>query len=413
LSRRRKRWPERVFDSILAAGQDGAMSSRCPVFVQILAGLDPTEFARCAQPFASARAPRGPSAYEHFLALCLHQLTQRESLRDLVTCLAARAGRGYHLGFRQRLTRSGLAYANAHRDWRIFAAVAALLMRRAQRLLGTAAPRADAPAVVMALDASLIELSLALFPWARRQPTEASVKLHTLFEVRRQVPVWNAVSEARVPDQKALGWIPIQPGAFYVLDRGYLDFSRLAPLHAAGAFFVVRSKCHVRFRVTASRPVDKATGLRCDQTIVLTTRWSRRHVDFPLRRVRLRDAERQLTLVLLTNDFTLPAAQIAELYRRRWQVELFFRWIKGHLRLRHFLGRSPNAVRSQVWAAICAYLLVFIARQRLGARQSLYEMLQIVSVSAFEQVPLAELLAEADAQEAPNHSDNQLSFNDL
>jgi hypothetical protein len=280
------------------------MSSRCPIFAQILAGLDPTEFARCADAFAGARAPRGPSAYEHFLALCLNQLTHRESLRDLVTYLGARAGRSDHLGFRQRPTRSGLAYANAHRDWRVFAAVAEVLMRRAQRLAGEAPP-AELPAVVLALDASLIELSLALYPWARRQPTEASVKLHTRLSLRGNLPVWSAVTEATVPDQKALDWIPKQPGAFYVLDRDYLDFSRLAPLHAAGAFFVVRAKRHVRFRVTASRPVDKATGLRCDQTIVRTTRWSRRHVDFPLRRVRLRDAERQLTLVLLTNDFTL------------------------------------------------------------------------------------------------------------
>lgn len=203
------------------------------------------------------------------------------------------------------------------------------------------------------------------------------------------------------------------PGAFYVLDRGYLDFSRLAPLHAAGAFFVVRTKRHVRFRVTASRPVDKTTGLRCDQTIGLTTRWSRRFLPGPLRRVRVRDEAHQVTLGLLTNNFTLPATTIALLYKRRWQVELFFRWIKQHLRLRHFVGRSAYAVHSQVWCAICAYLLLYIAKQRERLPQSLYEIAQVVSASAFEQVTLRELFVETGVQESENDLHNQLSFRDL
>ncbi len=388
----------------------GGMSSRSPVFAQILAGLDPTEFSRCAADFAGARTPRGPTAYEHFLALCLHQLTRRESLRDLVVTLQARAGRCYHLGLRAPLSRSGLAYANAHRDWRLFAAVAQVLMRRAQRLHPAMALEAPLPELAFALDSSLIELSLELFPWARRQPGEASLKLHTLLNVHHQTPHWVALSEASLPDQKALDAVPKLPGAFYILDRGYLDFSRLAPLHTMGAFFVVRSKRHVRFRVVASRTVDKTTGLRCDQTIRLSTRWSRRHIQFPLRRIRLYDAQRQLTLILLTNHFELPVATIALLYKRRWQVELFFRWIKQHLRLRHFIGRTANAVRSQVWCAICAYLLVYIAKQRLGLRQNLYQILQVVSVSAFEQLPLAEILAETTPETISSESDNQLAF---
>jgi hypothetical protein len=387
------------------------MSSRCPVFAQILGGLDPTEFARCAAPFAGARPPRGPSAYDHFLALCFHQLTHRESLRDLVTCLQARPERAYHLGFRSRLTRSGLAYANAHRDWRVFAAVAHVLMRRVQRLLPATA--AAEPALAFALDASLVDLSLALFPWARRQPREAAVKLHTLLHLRSQVPVWSAVTEAAVPDLKALDDLPVWPGAFYVMDRGYLDFSRLAPLHEAGAYFVVRSKRHVSFRVLASRPVDKTTGLRCDQTIQLRTRWSRRFLDCPLRRVHVRDPERGLSLVLLTNHFELPAATVGALYQQRWQVELFFKWIKQHLRLRQFLGRSRNAVQSQVWCALCAYLLVWLAKHRLQLPQSLYEILQIVSVSAFEQVPLAELFGKNTPENPENHPCNQLLLNNL
>ena len=388
------------------------MSSRATIFAQLLHGLDPTEFARCAAPFAGQRQPRGPSAYEHFLALCFHQLTHRESLRDLVATLKARPARCYHAGFRQLPTRSGLAYVNAHRDWRLFAAVAELLMRRVQRL--TPAPAtAPLPELAYALDASLIELSLALFPWAKRQPHDACVKLHVLLHLRTQAPLWTAVTEASVPDQKGLDGVPKLPGAFYVLDRAYLDFSRLAPLHAIGAFLVVRAKCHVRFRVFVSRPVDKHTGLRCDQTIRLTTRWSRRFLNVPLRRIRLYDAEQKLTLIVLTNNFELPASTIMLLYRRRWQVELFFRWIKQHLRLRHFVGRGPNAVRSQVWCAICAYLLVYLAKARLHLPQTLYQILQMVSVSAFEQVPLRELLSESDAETTTDASSNHLLLNDL
>jgi hypothetical protein len=361
------------------------------VFAQVMSALHPQEFARCVERFPPVRQTRGLSAYDQFLALCFFQLTGREGLRDLVACLNARPGRTYNAGFRTRLTRTNLAYANEHRDWRTIAALAQVLMRRAAKLYADDLTDPDLPQLSYALDASLISLSLALFPWALWRGPTAAVKLHTLLSLRGPVPTWTAVTEACFPDSLMLEHIPLEKGAFYVLDRGYLDFPALAGLHAAGAFFVVRSKCHLSFRVVASRPVDKGTGLRCDQTIILSRGRSRLALPWPLRRVRVRDEVAGRSLVFLTNQFELPAITVAELYRRRWQVELFFKWIKGHLRLRAFLGRSQNAVRLQVWSAICAYLLVAIAKKQFGLSKSLHQILQVISVSIFEAVPLPEL----------------------
>ena len=390
------------------------MSNRSPVFAQVMSAIDPTQFARCADRFPCPRRPRGLSAYDHFLALCFAQLTYRESLRDLVACLRARAARAYHLGFRSRLTRTNLAYANQHRDWRVFAAVAQQLMQVARPLYQTQpVPDLDLPAVIYALDASLIELSLSLFPWAHWQPTIAGVKLHALLNLRGNLPAWCLLTEATCADQKTLAQVPLEPGAFYILDRGYLDFPRLARLQRAEVYFVVRAKAHLRFRALVSQPVDKLSGLRCDQTIALTGRFTRHDFPAPLRRVRVRDEAAGRSLVLLTNHFELPAQTIAELYRRRWQIELFFKWIKQHLRLRAFYGRTPNAVRTQIWTAICAYLLVAIARKELNLSQSMHELLQIISVSAFEQIPLTELLREIIPETHPNESANQLLLNNI
>ena len=379
------------------------MPGSSPVLAQIMSALHPQEFARCVECFPPPRRPRALSAYDHFLALCFAQLTGREGLRDLVACLNARPARSYQAGFRTRLTRTNLAYANEHRDWRTLAAVAQVLMRRAARLYAGEPIAVDLPALTYALDASLIDLSLALFPWGVWQRTAAAVKLHTLLSLRGPVPAWAAVTEAGVPDVKMLDQVPLQSGAFYVMDRGYLDFARLACLHTGGVFFVVRSKCHVRFRVLASRAVDKTTGLRCDQTVRLTSSWSRRVFPGPLRRVRVRAAASGRSLVLLSNHFDLPAGTVAELYRRRWQVELFFKWIKQHLRLRAFLGRSENAVRLQVWSAICAYLLVAIAKKEFGLPQTLHQILQGISGSVFEPVPLVELFNVLSAATTPTN----------
>ncbi len=371
------------------------------VFSQITAVLYPAEFSRCVELFPTDRPTRGLTCYDQFLALCFGQLTFRESLREIVACLKSKGSSLYHLGFRGNISRTNLAYANQHRDWRMFQAVAQILMRRAARLYQDQPTDPDFPKIAFALDSSIISLSLNLFPWGYyARSTQAALKLHMLLSLKGNLPAWAVITEADLPDTKILDQLPVTPGAHYVMDRGYLDFRRLFRIHQSGAYFVVRSKRHVRYRVLSPRPVDKSTGLRSDHTVKLTSEWSKRLYPKPLRKVRVYDAENQVTLVLLTNQFDLPAIVIAELYRHRWKVELFFKWIKQHLRLRSFYGRSPNAVRCQIWSAICAYLMVAIVKQRLNLQQTLNEILQITSVSIFEQISLAELLAPAASFEA-------------
>jgi hypothetical protein len=370
------------------------MQASPSVFSQITSALYPAEFARCAELFPNQRPTRGLTAYDQFLALCFGQLTYRESLRDIVACLQARGRLLYHLGFRGNLSRTNLAYANHHRDWRLFEALAQVLMRRAARLYQEDSPDPDLPKVAFALDSSVISLCLNLFPWGYYARTrKAAVKLHLMLSLQGNLPAWAAITAADFPDMKVLDNIPVVPGAYYVMDRGYLDLIRLFKLHRAGGFFVVRNKQHIKFRVITSRPVDKSTGLRCDQTIQLCGHSSSKTYPHLLRRIRVYDPENKVRLVLLTNQFDLPALVIAELYRKRWQVELFFKWIKQHLRIRSFYGRSENAVRCQIWSAICAYLLVAIVKKQLQIPKTLNEILQIVSVNIFEQTSLAELLA--------------------
>lgn len=387
------------------------------VFSQITTALYPAEFSRCAEMFPTQRPTRGLTSYDQFLAFAFGQLTYRESLRDVVACLRARGSLLYHLGFRGSLSRTNLAYANAHRDWRLFQAVAQVLMRRAARLYQDDPGDLDLPKVAFALDSSIISLSLNLFPWGYyARSKQAAMKLHLMLSLQGNLPAWAAITEAHFPDMKILDLMPITPGAYYVMDRGYLDFVRLFRVNEAEAFFVVRNKHHVKFRVIASRSVDKSLGLRCDQTMELTSPWSVKSYPKSLRRIRVYDAENKVTLVLLTNQFDLPAWVVAELYRKRWQVELFFKWIKQHLRIRGFYGRSQNAVRCQIWSAICAYLMVAIVKKRLQNPKTLNEILQIVSVNIFEQVPLAELLATAPAISDPSvrddHFQNMLTLKD-
>jgi hypothetical protein len=387
------------------------MQPSATIFSQITSTLFPVEFSRCAEQFPTTRATRGLTTYDHFLALCFGQLTYRESLRDVVACLKARGASLYHLGFRGHLSRTNLAYASRHRDWRLFQALAQILMRRAARLYADHPTDQELPRVAFALDSSIISLSLNLFPWGYyARSRQSALKLHLMLSLQGNLPAWGAITEAGFPDMKILDRIPVLRGAYYVMDRGYLDFIRLYRVHQADGCFVVRNKHHVKFRVLASRPVDKATGLRCDQTIQLISPWSRKSYPIPLRRIRVHDAENQVTLVLLSNQFDVPAGVIAELYRKRWQVELFFKWIKQHLRIRSFYGRSENAVRVQIWSAICAYLMVAIVRKRLDLQKNLNEILQIVSVNIFEQTPLTELLASTPSFQEPstggNHTQN-------
>jgi hypothetical protein len=367
------------------------------------------EFSRCVELFPNRRPPRGLSEYDHFLALCFGQLTYRESLRDIVACLRAKPRLLYHLGFRGRLSRTSLAYANHHRDWHLFEALAQVLMRRAARLYHADRTDPDLPKVAFALDSSVIALSLSLFPWGYyARSRKAAVRLHLLLSLQGNLPAWAAVTEPHFPDCKTLDQVPALPGAFYIMDRSYLDFVRLYRLHQAGALFVVRCMRHVAFRVVACRPVDKSTGLRCDQIIRLTSDWSGKSYPERLRRIRVHDVKNKVHLLLLTNQMDLPATVIAELYRQRWQVELFFKWIKQHLRLRSFYGRSENAVRCQIWSAICAYLMVAIVKKTAHLRKSLNEILQIVSVNIFEQCPLAELLAEEAGTAVDKFANTQL-----
>ena len=379
------------------------------VFSQIHSVLFPAEFSRCVELFPTRRATRGLTAFDQLLALTFGQLTYRESLRDIVACLKAKGPLLYHLGFRGHVSRTNLAYANRHRDWRLFQAIAQVLMRRAARLYQDHPSDPDLPKVAFALDSSIISLSLNLFPWGYyARSKQAAVKLHLMLSLQGNLPAWAAITEAHFPDMKILDQMPVGLGAFYVMDRGYLDFVRLFKLHQAGGYFVVRNKHHVKFRVTASRPVDKTSGLRCDQTIELTSSWSAKSYPQPWRRIRVYDAENKVTLVLLTNNFDLPAIVIGQLYRKRWQVELFFKWMKQHLRLRSFYGRSQNAVRCQIWSAISAYLMVAIVRKRLNLSKSLNEILQIVSVNIFEQVPLEELLATNSGAVGQHVAENQI-----
>src|ERR1700722_1324654 len=383
------------------------MHSSASVFSQITSTLYPAEFARCSQRFPNQRPTRGLTIYDHFLALCFGQITYRESLRDIVICLKSKTALLYHLGFRGHITRTNLAYANKNRDWRLFQAVAEILMRRAARLYAPGSHDPELPQMAFALDSSIISLSLKLFPWGYySRSRQAALKLHLLLSLQGNLPAWGALTEAHFPDQKILAQIPVQMGACYIMDRGYVDFARLRRIHQAQGFFVVRCVRHVSFSQLAARAVEKATGLRADQTVRLKNVRSRRAFSEPLRRVTVYDPQHKLSLVLLTNNFELSASVIADLYRRRWQIELFFKWIKQHLKIRGFYGHNENAVRCQIWSAISAYLMVAILKKELRIEKSLYELLQVISVNAFEQTPVQELLAKITVLE--NTNDRQI-----
>ena len=381
------------------------------MFSQIMAGLNQMELARAAAHFPMARMSRSLSPYDHFAAMVFAQLTFRESLRGIEACLHTRASAAYHMGIRGRVTRTNLAYANDHRDWRIFAEVTAVLMRRAQRLYADMPPALGLEADLFALDATVIDLSLALFPWARWQQCKASVKLNVLLDLRGDIPVFASLHEGKRHEVASLDEIPLYPGSYYVMDRGYLDFQRLHRLYAGRAFFVTRLKSNTSYYVAASRTVDESTGLRCDQTIRLNSRKGRKSYPDSLRRISYVDPETGLWLVFLTNQFDLDALVIALIYRRRWAIELFFRWLKQHLRLRGFFSTSPNGVRVQIWTALSAYLLVAIAKQRKHLPPSLWEILQVVSISAMEQIPLEELLTNIYTSNEHLNIPKQLEIN--
>jgi hypothetical protein len=347
------------------------------------------------------------SCLDQFLCMAFAQLTYRESLRDIEACLCAQPTKLYHLGIRGRVSRSALADANEARDWHIYYEFAQALIGIARRLYAKQRLGIDLNETVYALDSTTIDLCLSLFPWAEFRATKAAVKLHTLLDLRGAIPTFIHISDGKLHDVNVLDLLIPEPGAYYVMDRGYLDFERLYALHQAGSFFVTRAKSNSKFKRVRSQPVDRTTGLICDQLVELTVFYSQQGYPERLRRIRYLDPEGR-RLVFLTNHLSLPALTICALYKSRWQVELFFKWIKQHLRIKRFLGNSENAVKTQVWIAVAVYVLVAIVRKRLDLKLSLHSMLQILSVTPFEKVPLVQLLTDIAPVEETLVHDKQL-----
>lgn len=368
------------------------------VFAQLMSLGHRETFQRCIERYNGDAYIKNFSCRDQWLAMAFAQLTFRDSLRDIEVALNARPELLYQMGFRSRVCRSTLADANELRDWRIFHDWAQTLIARARKLYANDSFAVDIRNTAYALDSTVIDLCLSLFPWARFRSTKAAIKLHTLLDLRGSIPSFLALTEGSVHDVNILDELPVEPGSVYVIDRAYIDFERLARLAEALAYFVTRAKTTMDFYVVESRPVDKTTGLRCDQTIRLRGFYSKKHYPMELRRVGFYDAEQKRLFAFITNFFGLTALQVAELYRARWQIELFFRWIKQHLRIRSFVGTSENAVQIQIWTALAAYLLVAILKKTLKSDQSLHEIFQVVSVTPFEKVPMQQLLAKQAIQ---------------
>lgn len=380
------------------------------VFAQVMAFAPWHTFRRLVTKYRGDFNVRRFSCLDQFLCLAFAQLTYRESLRDIESCLRAQPAKLYHLGLRGNISRSALADANEERGWRIYYEFAQALIRIARPLYAQDPIGAEISETVYALDSSTIDLCLKLFPWAAFRATKAAVKLHTLLDLRGSIPTFVHISDGKLHDVNVLDLLPVEPGAFYVMDRGYLDFERLYRLHQAKAFFVTRAKSNSKLKRVLSLPVDRSTGLICDQRVELTVFYSHQGYPERLRRIVYRDPERDKQLVFLTNHLELPALTVCALYKSRWQVELFFKWIKQHLRIKRFFGTSENAVKTQVWTAVSVYVLVAIIRKRLQLELSLHSMLQILSVQPFDKEPLIQLLTESPPpDEMPAHA-NQLNL---
>ncbi|HKI20990.1 MAG TPA: IS4 family transposase [Isosphaeraceae bacterium] len=383
------------------------------VFAQLMDFVPRHDFDACVRRYSGDSRPRGFSCRDQFLCLAFAQLTFRESLRDIETCLRALESKLYHAGFRGKVSRSTLADANRAHDWHIFADFAQVLIGRARKLYADEPIGVELEETVYALDSTTIDLCLSLFPWARFRRRKGAVKLHTLLDLRGNIPTFVRITHGKTHDVTVLDHLPIEPGAFYVMDRGYVDFRRLHRFTTCPAFFVTRAKRGLDFTRRARRRVDKTTGLRSDQTIVLVGLKTSRLYPDPLRRVVFYDAENDRRFVFLTNNFTLPALTIAKLYKCRWQVELFFKWIKQNLHIKSFYGTSDNAVRVQVWIAISVYVLVAIVRRELGVERSMSEILQILSLTLFEKTPIFQALSGSNSRDPEPPFSNQLSLFDL
>jgi Domain of unknown function (DUF4372)/Transposase DDE domain len=378
------------------------------VFAQLMGWIHPEQFRRCVLRYAGNNKVREFPCWDQFLAMAFAQITSRESLADIEICLRSRRDQLYHLGFRSSVAHSTLADANRNRDWRIYADLAQGLIRRARKLYVQEPLGIELDQTLYALDSTTIDLCLSLFPWARFRSTKAAIKLHTLLDLRGPIPTMIAISEGKQADVRILDELLPEPGAFYVMDRGYVDFERLYRFVLASSFFVTRTKAGILFNRLESRPVDRTTGLRSDHIVRLTNPKSLAHYPDRLRRVSYRDPEDGKVLIFLTNNFDLPALIIAQIYKLRWRVELFFKWIKQNLRIKHFFGTSDNAVKTQIWIAVSVYVLVAIIHKELGLQISLSQVLQILSVNAFEQIPLAQLVTNLPSQDDLPNARNQL-----
>ena len=377
------------------------------VFAQVMEFAPWHTFRRAVENHCGDFNVRSFSCLDQFLCMAFAQLTYRESLRDIEACLRSQSAKLYHLGIRGKVSRSAIADANETRDWRIYFEFAQALIRIARRLYANEPLAVDLSETVYALDSTTVDLCLKLFPWAEFRKTKAAVKLHTLLDLRGAIPTFIHISDGKMHDVNVLDLLVPEPGAFYVMDRGYLDFERLYRLHQAGSFFVTRGKSNSKFRRVYSNPADRSTGLMCDQLVELVVFYSQQAYPERLRRIRYTDPEGR-RLVFLTNNTTLPALTICSLYKSRWQVELFFKWIKQHLRIKRFFGTSENAVKTQVWIAVATYVLVAIVKKRMKLDLSLHSMLQILSVTPFEKTPMLQLLTEVVQDQNEHDSGNQL-----
>jgi Transposase DDE domain/Domain of unknown function (DUF4372) len=388
------------------------MAAQKTIFAQVIEFLHPETLRRCVRRYRGDYKRQSFSCSDQFLAMAFAQMTYRESLRDIEACLQARPSLLYHMGFRGRVVRSTLADANETRDWRIYADLAHGLIKRGRRLYAGEDLGLELDQTVYAFDATTIELCLTLFPWAHFRRTKAAVKMHTLLDLRGSIPSFIAITDGKTHEVNVLDDLPLEPGAIYVVDRGYVDWRRLYRLHQAGAFFVIRAKDNLCFTRHVSAAFDPTTGVRSDQIGQLARPAAFAAFAAQLRKVRFWHVESARHFIYLTNLFTVPAHTVAALYRSRWQIELFFRWIKQNLHIRRFYGTSDNAVRTQLWIAICVYVLVAILKKQLKLPQSLHRILQIVSVTAFERVPLRELLMEQPLQDAEDDLLNLFCINE-
>ena len=389
------------------------MNTGKTLFAQLMDFLPWTTFTRIVARYDGDVRVRTLCCAEQYRAMAFAQLTYRESLRDIEVCLSAQASKLYHMGFRQQVRRSTLADANETRDWRIYAEFAQRLIDQARKLYAGDSLGLELTNTVYALDSTTIDLCLSLFPWAHFRSTKAAVKMHTLLDLRGNIPSFIHISDGKLHDVHALDLLLPEAGAIYVMDRGYVDFARLYVLHQAGAFFVTRTKSNLDAHRVYSAPTDRATGIIADQTIALDGNTTRKDYPDHLRRVRFKDPESGKTLVFLTNQSAMPATSICALYKSRWQVELFFKWIKQHLRIKKFYGTSDNAVKTQIWIAVSVYVLVAIAKKRLALDASLYTLLQILSVTLFEKMPMLQALSEMTHTFEEQEAGNQLNLFDL